>query len=133
MERSQQNVDAAGGARILVVDDNRDAARSLALLLKMAGHQTHVATDGAEAVEAAERFKPHAVLLDIGLPTLDGYEAARRIRQLAGAEATTLVALTGRDGDDAERLSHEAGFDAHLVKPVNMAALTELLAARLPG
>jgi CheY-like chemotaxis protein len=114
--------------RILVVDDNRDSATSLAMLLKLTGHQTHTAYDGLEAVEAAATYRPDVVLLDIGLPKLNGYEAARRIRELLGGDNTMLVALTGWGQDEDRQRSNEAGFNAHLVKPVDFAALTKLLA-----
>jgi CheY-like chemotaxis protein/nitrogen-specific signal transduction histidine kinase len=117
--------------RILIVDDNEDAAESLALLLAAAGHETHVAHDGVAAVEAAERLRPDAVLLDIGLPKLSGYEACRRIRQQPWARDILLVALTGWGQVDDRRKSEEAGFDDHLVKPVNHGVLIEMLAARV--
>jgi signal transduction histidine kinase/DNA-binding response OmpR family regulator len=116
--------------RILVVDDNRDAATSLAMLLELTGHETRVAHDGLEAVQAAENFRPDVVLLDIGLPKLNGFEAARMIRQQPWGQDMLLVALTGWGQDEDRRKSSEAGFDAHLVKPANPVALTELLARR---
>ncbi len=114
--------------RILVVDDNRDAATSLAELLEVIGHETSIANDGLEAVQAAETFRPDVVLLDIGLPKLNGFEAARRIRQQPWGKAMLLVALTGWGQEEDRRKSSEAGFDAHLVKPADPFALTELLA-----
>ncbi|HYM80124.1 MAG TPA: chemotaxis protein CheB [Candidatus Limnocylindria bacterium] len=118
--------------RILVVDDNRDSATSLAMLLKLAGNQTHIAYDGLEAVEAAATFRPEVVLLDIGLPKLNGYEAARQIRAQPWGKKMVLVALTGWGQDEDRHKSREAGFDAHMVKPVDLAALTKLL-AKLPA
>ena len=119
--------------RILVVDDNHDAAESLAFLLQLAGHETHLAYDGLEAVAAAASLRPEVVLLDIGLPKLDGYEAARRIRAHNGEKRLLLVALTGWGQDEDRRRTAQAGFDAHLVKPVEIDALMKLLAAcRLP-
>jgi len=114
--------------RILVVDDNRDAAESLALLLQLMGHETRAVYDGLEAVEAAKKFQPDVVLLDIGLPKLDGYEAARRIRAQQRDKRLPLVALTGWGMGEDLRRSDEAGFDAHMVKPVEPDALMRLLA-----
>jgi PAS domain S-box-containing protein len=114
--------------RILVVDDNRDSAISLSKLLTLAGHQTRTAHDGLEAVEAAGEFRPDVVLLDIGLPKLNGYEAARRIRQEPWGKTMMLVALTGWGQDDDRQQSKDAGFDRHLVKPVDSVALREVLA-----
>jgi PAS domain S-box-containing protein len=115
------------GRRILVVDDNRDAARTLAMLLKLSGHETHLAYDGEEAVEASARLQPDIVLLDIGLPKLSGHEVARRIRRQPHGSTMMLVALTGWGQEEDRRKSSEAGFDHHLVKPVNVEALTRLL------
>ncbi len=120
--------------RILVVDDNRDSAESLAELLELIGNRTHAAYDGLEAVEAAEAFRPDVVLLDIGLPKLNGYEAARKIRERPWGKNVVLVALTGWGQEEDRQKSREAGFDAHMVKPVDFAALKKLLAeTRLIG
>jgi PAS domain S-box-containing protein len=112
---------------VLIVDDNRDAASSLALLLALDGHRTVVAHDGAEALEAAERHRPDVVLLDIGLPGMSGYEVGRRMRHQPWGRGIMLIALTGWGQPEDRRRSHEAGFDAHLVKPVDHAALMSLL------
>ena len=117
--------------RILIVEDNRDSADSLAILLKAAGHEVHVAHDGLEAVEVTATFQPQVVLLDIGLPRLNGYEAARRIREQQRHKGVTLVALTGWGQEEDRRRSKEAGFDAHMIKPVDFSALTKLLAGSL--
>jgi PAS domain S-box-containing protein len=117
------------GRRILVVDDNQDSAESLAILLKITGHETQLAYDGLEAVQAAEKFRPDIVLLDIGLPRLNGLEACRRIREQEWADRTILVALTGWGQEDDRQRSKEAGFDHHLVKPVDFVALLNLLAS----
>jgi CheY-like chemotaxis protein len=118
----------AKGLRVLIVDDNRDAAGMLAMLLQFSGHETHTAHDGVEAVEAATTLQPDVILLDIGLPRLNGYEAARKIREHQGQSSRPLlVALTGWGQDEDRRRSEEAGFDAHLVKPVDEAALGKLL------
>jgi CheY-like chemotaxis protein len=114
--------------RILVVDDNRDSARSLAMLLKLTGHETHTAYDGLEAVEAAEKFHPDVILLDIGLPKLNGYQACRCIREQPWSNGMVLVALTGWGQEEDRQKSKEAGFNGHLVKPVDYAALMKLLA-----
>jgi CheY-like chemotaxis protein len=105
--------------RVLVVDDNRDNAESLALLLQLAGHELHEAYDGAEAIALAERHRPDAIVLDIGLPGMNGYEACRRIRELRPEYDPLIIALTGWGQEDDRRRSAEAGFDAHLVKPVD--------------
>ncbi len=118
--------------RILVVDDNRDAAISLALLLNLAGNETQTRFDGQAAVEAAASFKPDAVLLDIGLPKLNGYEAARMIRAQPQGKSIVLVALTGWGQAEDRRKSREAGFDGHMVKPVDLDALKTLLIELLP-
>ena len=113
--------------RILVVDDNRDSADSLSMLLELNGHELRTAYDGIEAVEAVAAFQPDIVLLDLGMPRLNGYEAARRIREQQGHKAPLLVALTGWGQDHDRRRTEEAGFDFHLIKPVELAALTKLL------
>ena len=115
--------------RILVVDDNEDAAEWLATVLGLNGHETHVAHDGLEAVTTAERIRPDAVLLDIGLPRLDGYEVCRRIRAQSWGKDLLLVALTGWGQEEDRQKSRDAGFDTHLVKPVEDEALLKLLAS----
>ena len=119
--------------RILVVDDNTDAASSLALLLKITGNETHIANDGLEAVGAAEKFRPDVVLLDIGLPKLNGYDACRRIREQPWGQNMVIVALTGWGQEEDRRRSKDAGFDGHLIKPVDYAALMKVLASRSKG
>ena len=114
--------------RILVVDDNRDAAESLAMLLKMMGNNIHTAHDGEEAVTAAREFQPHVVLCDIGLPKLNGYEACRQMKPQAWDKKMILIAVTGWGQDNDRRKSQEAGFDHHMVKPVDPQALMKLLA-----
>ena len=119
--------------RILIVDDNRDAVDMLVLLLKLAGHKTFTAHDGVAAVEGAARLDPDVILLDIGLPGLNGYDVARRIReQQDQTRRPLLVALTGWGQDEDRHRSREAGFDAHVVKPVDLAVLDRLL-AEFPG
>jgi PAS domain S-box-containing protein len=122
--------------RILVVDDNTDAAESLALLLRISGHEVRTAYDAPTALDVARVQPPEVVLLDIGLPGTNGLEVARRMRQNLGLNDALLVALTGYGQDDDRRRSHEAGFNAHLVKPVDLDALQKLLAcpqAAAPG
>lgn len=115
-------------ARILIVDDNEDAATSLALLLKIAGNETQTAHDGLQAVESAARFRPDVVLLDISLPRLNGYEACRRIREQPWGKNIVVVALTGWGLDEEHKEWINAGFDHHLVKPVEFDTLKGLLA-----
>ena len=117
------------GRRILVVDDSEDGAEFLALLLQVSGHETRQAHDGPEAIEAAEQFRPDAVLLDIGLPKMNGYEVCRRLREQAWGRDLVLIALTGWGQEEDLRRSREAGFNAHLLKPVDHVALMELLAS----
>jgi CheY-like chemotaxis protein len=105
--------------RILVVDDNRDAAISLSILLSLVGHETATAFDGEEALITAMLFQPDVVLLDIGMPKLNGYEACRALRLVPRSPRLVIIALTGWGQEDDRRRSMEAGFDAHLVKPVD--------------
>jgi PAS domain S-box-containing protein len=114
--------------RILIVDDNRDSADSLVLLLRLLGNDTRTAYDGQEGVAVAGEFKPDVVLLDIGLPKLNGYEACRRIRGQPWGKKAVLIAVTGWGQEEDRRRSHEAGFDHHLVKPVDPHDLMRLLA-----
>jgi len=120
------------GRRILLADDNRDALDSLATLLECDGHEVFTATDGAEALERACECRPEIMLLDIGMPKLDGYEVARRVRAQPWGNATVLIALTGWGQDEDRRRSREVGFNSHLVKPLDPAMLSSLL-AHLPG
>jgi CheY-like chemotaxis protein len=114
--------------RVLVVDDNTDAAESLATLLSITGHDTRLAHDGVQAVEEARTFQPHVMFLDIGMPALDGHETARRIRLEPWGRNIVLVALTGWGQREDRRKSKEAGFDHHLVKPADPAVVAKLLA-----
>jgi PAS domain S-box-containing protein len=119
---------AATGHRLLVVDDNRDSAQSLAMLLRLQGHEVQVAHDGDSALALARSYGPNFVLLDIGMPGMDGYEVARRMRQLPGLENVVLAALTGWGQPEDRRRTAEAGFDHHLVKPLEPLVLENLLA-----
>jgi len=113
--------------RILVVDDNKDSAVSLAMLLEIAGNETFVAHDGVSAVEAVEKHRPEVVLLDIGLPRLSGLEVCRHVREQPWGAGVVVIALTGWGQEEDRRKSLEAGFDGHLVKPVDYEALQQLL------
>ena len=112
--------------KILVVDDNRDAAESLSTLLQLKGHEVRRAYDGENALQLAEEYRPQLVLLDLGMPKMNGYEACRRIRGHAWGAQMTLIAVTGWGQEDDRRKSSDAGFDGHLVKPVEPATLEEL-------
>jgi CheY-like chemotaxis protein len=120
---------ASNARRILVVDDNRDSATSLALVLRMSGHTVEVAADGPGALQAVASFQPDLILLDIGLPGMNGYDTCRAIRAQPGAESVVIAAVTGWGQQEDHRKSREAGFDAHLVKPVEQEALLALIAA----
>jgi signal transduction histidine kinase/response regulator of citrate/malate metabolism len=115
--------------RILVVDDNFDSAESMAMMLTLSGHEVATAHDGMEAVKLAGEFQPDVAFLDLGMPKLDGYEAARSIRQQSWGKQIVLVALTGWGQQEDKRRSREAGFDAHLVKPIDFGVLEELVAS----
>jgi PAS domain S-box-containing protein len=119
--------------RVLVVDDNEDAAGSLVMLLQIAGHESFVAHDGVTAIATMERHRPDVVLLDIGLPGLNGYEVCRRVRQQAWGKDVVMIALTGWGQEKDRRESREAGFDGHLVKPVDYVALTALVNSFAPA
>jgi CheY-like chemotaxis protein len=118
---------AASPLRVLVVDDGRNAADILALFFEMEGHEVGVAYDGLEAVAQAGRLQPQLILMDIGMPKLDGLEAARRIRNQDGGQKMVIVALSGLDQDDHKRQCAEAGFDDHLAKPVEPNELRSLI------
>lgn len=118
--------------RVLLVDDSVDAANSLAMLLRLWGHEALVANDGLNALRLVERQRPDVALLDIGLPGMDGYELARQLRRQPGLEKTILVALTGWGQPEDRHRALEAGFDHHMVKPVELAALQKLLAQAQP-
>ncbi len=115
--------------RILVVDDDTDGLASLSMLLTMLGHETSTAHDGVAAMEAAEKFEPHIVLLDLGLPKLNGYDVCRRIRSAPWGKSMMIVAVTGMSGEEQRLEALGAGFDMHLVKPVSAEVFMTVLAA----
>ena len=127
MTSVQSDKNEANGGRILVVEDNVDAAETMQMLLSISGYETKTAYDGATALELAKAFRPQVVFLDIGLPGKNGYEVARELRTLPEMHSTLLVALTGYGHDDDRRRATEAGFDAFQVKPVAPDALETLL------
>jgi CheY-like chemotaxis protein len=114
--------------RILVVDDNTDGAESLAMLLQLAGHEATTVNSGPAALDAVRTFTPDVIFLDIGLPEMDGYEVARRLRRDPQFTDLVLVALTGWGSEEDKRRSSEAGFNFHLTKPVEAGIVEELLA-----
>jgi CheY-like chemotaxis protein len=119
--------------RVLVVDDNQDAADSLGMLLQFLGAEVEVAHGGREALEAMHEFKPAVVLLDLGMPNMDGLEVARRVREDPELRGATLVALTGWGQNEDRRRTGEAGFDYHLVKPADVRTLQSIIAVAPPG
>src|SRR5262249_18961234 len=114
--------------RILVVEDNSEAGKSLAMVLRLWGHEVRVVRDGPAALEAVKQERPDVVLLDIGMPGMDGYEVAKRLRDIAALKKALLIALTGYGTDEDRGRSREAGFDIHLVKPVSSEELRRVLA-----
>jgi len=127
LARNPEPDEARDGLRILVADDNRDAVASLAMMLDLGGHEIRTAYDGIEALAIADEFQPEVVLLDIGMPRLDGYATARQLRRRRWAQGLVIVALTGWGQDEDRRRSNDAGFDRHLVKPVDPAVLRRIL------
>lgn len=119
----------AQGQRVLLVDDNVDSTEPLSLLLQAKGHDTRVAVEGEGAICVADDFHPNCVVLDLGLPGMDGYEVARRLRQRPYGDGLVLVALTGWAGKEVRTKAAEAGFDYHLVKPVNWEELERIVTA----
>ena len=130
---NNQPVLAAAAWRILVVDDNTDAAESMAILLGVYGHTVEIAYDGPSALQMVQSFKPDLVFLDIGLPGMNGYEVARRIRDELRMSHVKLIALSGYGTENDQLRSKESGFDRHLVKPVDPRTLPGIIAAALPG
>jgi CheY-like chemotaxis protein len=128
--QSEESEQASGlERRILVVDDSRDTANSMSTLLRLMGHTVHTAYDGEEAVLAAERYRPDVVVLDIGMPRLNGYDACRQIRAKTWGKGMFIVAVTGWGQETDRQQSQAAGFDGHLVKPVQQSELAQVLNA----
>ncbi len=119
--------------RVLVVDDNIDAADTLTEMLRVSGHDVDTAYDGAAAIAAVDSHRPDVVLMDIGLPKLNGYDVARKIRASDPQRRIVLVAVTGWGQDEDRRRSQQAGFDHHLVKPVDPASLDRIFASDYPS
>jgi CheY-like chemotaxis protein len=115
--------------RILVVDDSMSTAQSMAALLQLRGHDVRVAFDGSHALATAAEFLPEVVFLDLGMPEMDGYQVAKNLRQMSSLHEPTLIALSGYGQDEAFRRSKEAGFHHHLIKPVRLSSIEEVLAS----
>ena len=124
---ADRNVLTPSDCRVLIAEDNRDAAEMMQVMLQIKGHDVRVASDGGEAVAIAATFRPHIAFLDIGMPVMDGYEAARRIRDTLGGDVV-LVALTGWGQDEDKHRSRDAGFDHHLTKPPALEMIERLIA-----
>lgn len=124
LEETEQSV-----LRILVVDDHKDTADSLAILAQLHGHDTQIAYSGADAIDAAARYRPDVILLDIGLPQISGFEVVETLRRLPNTRRTLIVAVTGRGDPESRARSKAAGFDLHFVKPVDVQQLVTLLSA----
>ncbi|MFO0790260.1 MAG: response regulator [Pirellulales bacterium] len=119
--------------RILVVDDNTDAGNTLCMLLRVKGHEVCIACDGLEAIDRAAEFRPKVILMDVGMPKLNGYEATRRIRELPGGDEFYIVALTGWTQPNDIECARQAGCSTHLAKPLDFPTLDRLLASLLPS
>ena len=132
-DEAREPAQASSALRILVVDDNVDSALTMAALLAMYGHEVCTAHDGLDALEEMRRFKPDVAILDIGMPKMNGYSVAKSIRSRSNETQPLLIAVTGWGQEEDRRRSKEAGFDHHLVKPVDPAALSALLASRPLG
>ena len=130
----EKSTTADNRPRVLVVDDNKDSAQTLAMMLKIMGNDIRTAHDGLEAVEKAQEYLPNVILLDLGMPKLNGYDVCRRIREQSWGSSMVIIALTGWGQAEDRQRTKEAGFDHHLVKPVDVAKLKELLdeAAKRP-
>ena len=129
MSTEQPPPAATVSRRVLVVDDNVDSAESMALLLRLQGHVVEIAHDGEEAIAIAERFRPEAMLLDLGMPKLNGFEVCQRIRQSPWGAGVLMVAQTGWGQAQDRARTIEAGFDAHLTKPIDPTAVQDMLVA----
>jgi DNA-binding response OmpR family regulator len=123
-------VAAVRSLRVLIVDDNRDAAESLAMAMRRWKHQVRVVHNGNDAIALASTFRPEVLLLDIGLPGKNGFEVAQEVRASESGAKSTIVAITGYGSSDDRTRSRSAGIDQHLVKPVSLSTLAEILASR---
>jgi CheY-like chemotaxis protein len=132
-DESPENAGRAARRRVLVADDNQDSAESLGMLLELAGHEVQLAYDGQGALDSAACFLPDVILLDIGLPKMDGYEVAARLRQDRRHDRMLLVAVTGYGMESDRERTRAAGFDHHLVKPVDPRALSDLISGNYSG
>jgi CheY-like chemotaxis protein len=121
------NIEPSGSRRIMIVDDNEDAAEILAEALKFVGHETQTAHDARSALKSVSKFAPEVILMDIGLPGMDGYELARALRSMADLNSPRLIALTGYGQESDRRRAVEAGFDLHLVKPIDIDRLLSVI------
>jgi CheY-like chemotaxis protein len=128
-DRPPAVADDGSKRKVLVADDNRDSADSLGMLLRLAGHDVEVAYDGSAAIAIANTLEPDVILLDIGMPKMNGYDAARNIRREAWSANTVLIALTGWGQTEDKLRAQQAGFDRHLVRPVDSAELAAALQA----
>jgi CheY-like chemotaxis protein len=117
---------------ILLIEDRKDAREALRVYLEISGHRVAAAADGPQGLDMAQSFKPDVVVVDIGLPGLDGYQVAEHFRRMTGPNGPSLIALTGYDDPEVRRRVGEAGFDSHFAKPVDLAALSRTLAATRP-
>jgi len=124
--------DAAPADRVLIVDDNHDAAESLAMLVELLGNEAQVAYDGASAVALVDEFRPAIVLLDLTMPGMSGFDVARALRGRGDRAGMRVIALSGRSEDETRNQMRDAGFDGHVVKPVDLPTLTALLAGSAP-
>jgi CheY-like chemotaxis protein len=131
-QESAAAAQAIEARRVLVADDNEDAATALGMHLTLLGHEVRIAHDGAQALSISEAFEPQVVLLDLGMPHMSGYDAAREMRRRPWGAQATLVALTGWGQPEDRRNTAAAGFDVHLVKPVDEATLVQVLAGVRP-
>ena len=128
MSTAPTPVNTVAKQRVLVVDDNRDSANTLAMLLKLSGYETQTAGDGASAIESTTSFLPEIILLDIGLPDMSGYEVCKQLRQLPLAARPRIVAVTGWSADDVQDRAGDDCFDGHLAKPVDFKTLQKMMA-----
>lgn len=119
--------------RVLLVDDSVDAAEAMSMLLETLGHEVRTLHDGPSALAAVDEFAPEVVILDIGLPGMDGFQIAREMRTRPSTKTALMIALTGYGGESDRQRSRDAGFDFHLVKPVSFTAIEDVIAKSLPN